>query len=163
MPIINSFGYTDTIVPGAPTPAFTPIPVINWASDFAVKTESAGEIVLVNTTTPYDQNEKIRFGFSEISDVYKNSDLGVDQQSTSKAGVNVLVQITENVKVTDSAVSSGALAYLPLSAHIVLKVPKSAYIDDAVVTTLLKRLIGTLYKNGVMDVKPLLKGSLGHR
>lgn len=162
MSITNSFGYVDTTLAGAATPTFAPIPVINWNSDFSTKTESAGEIVLVNTTTPYDQNEKIRFGFSEISDVYKNSDLGIDQQSTSKAGVNILVQITENVKVTDSAIA-GALAYLPLSAHLVLKVPKSAYIDDAMVATLIKRLIGSLYKNGTMDIKPLLKGSLGHR
>jgi hypothetical protein len=162
MTITNSFGYTDTTVSGAATPTLAPIPVINWNADFSVKTESAGEIVLVNTTTPYDQNEKVRFGFSEISDVYKNSDLGLDQQSSSKAGVNILVQITENVKVVDSTIS-GAVAYLPLSAHLVLKVPKSAYIDDATISTLLKRLIGTLYKNGTMDIKPLLKGSLGHR
>lgn len=162
MSITNSFGYVDTTVPDAATPTLAPLPVFNWVSDFSVKSESAGEIVLVNTTTPYDQNEKVRFGFSEISDVYKNSDLGVDQQSAAKAGVNILVQVTENVKVVDSTIS-GALAYLPLSAHLVLKVPKSAYIDDAVVATLIKRLIGSLYKNGTMDIKPLLKGSLGHR
>lgn len=158
----NSFGYADTTVSGAATPTLAPLPVINWAADFAIKATSPGEITLVNTTTPFDQTEKIRFGFSEIADIYKNSDLSSDQQSISKTGVNVLVQVTETLKVTDSA-NSSFVQYLPLSAHIVLKVPKSAYIDDATVTSLIQRLVGTLYENGAMDIKPLLKGSLGHR
>lgn len=162
MSITNSYGTTDTIISGAATPTLTPLPVINWVSDFAVKSESAGEVVLVNTTTPYDQNEKIRFGYSEIADIYKGSDLSADQYAANKSGVNILVQVTETVKVTDSTLS-GAVAYLPISAHLVLKVPKSAYLDDATVKTAICRLVGTLYKNGNFDIKPLLKGSLGHR
>lgn len=158
----NSFGYVDTKVSDAAIPTLAPIPVINWSADFAVKTATPGEITLVNTTTPFDQTEKIRFGYSEVADIYKNSDLSSDQQSISKTGVNVLVQVTENVKVTDSA-NPSFVQYLPLSAHIVLKVPKSAYIDDATVASLIQRLVGTLYEKGVMDIKPLLKGSLGHR
>lgn len=162
MSITSTFGTADTIISGAATPTLTPIPVMNWNVDFAVKSDIPGEVILINTTTPYDQNEKVRFGYSEIADIYKGSDLSADQYAANKSGVNILVQVTETVKVTDSLVAT-PVAYLPISAHLVLKVPKSAYLTDAVINTTVCRLIGSLYKNGTLDIKSLLKGSLGHR
>lgn len=158
MSITKSMGYSDTAVSGVTAPTIT-TKVLNFESDFRVKSESAKEVVLVNTTTPLDQNETIRFGFSEIADIYAKSGINSDLVVGSKKGINLLSQLTEIVKVTDSA-NSAFTQYLPISAHLVIKVPQSSYIDSALVQDLITRLISTLYQNGASLVPALAKGVL---
>lgn len=158
MSISISTGCVDTAVSGVTAPTLT-IPVLNYGTDFRVKTESAKEVILTNTTSPLDQNETVRFGFSEIADIYAKSGLNSDQKSGTLKGVNVLAQINETMKVTDST-NAAFSQYLPMSAHLVIKVPQSGYITPAIVQTLITRLIATLYENGVSNISSLTKGVL---
>lgn len=156
---INVFsGCSDTAISGVTAPSLT-IPVLNYGVDYRVKSESSKEVVLTNTTTPLDQVETIRFGFSEIADIYAKSGLNTDQIPGSKKGLNVLSQINEVWKVTDPA-NAALLQYLPVSAHLVIKVPQSGYITPALVQTLITRLVATLYENGVSNLPALTKGVL---
>lgn len=158
MSINISTGCTDTILSGVTAPSLT-LPVLNYEADFRVKSESGKETVLVNTSCPLDQVETVRFGFSEVANIYAKSGLNSDQIPGSVKGVNVLAQINETIKVTDTANSAFA-QYLPISAHIVIKVPQSGYVTPTVINALVTRLIGTLYQNGVSTMPALSKGVL---
>jgi len=158
MSIIVSTGCTDTVQAGVTAPTKN-LPVINYDKDFRVKSTSSKETVLINTSSPLDQVETVRFGFSEIANIYAKSGLNLDQVSGSVKGINVLAQLTETIKVTDSA-NAAFVQYLPISAHLVIKAPQSGYITPDVLDTLLTRLIGTLYENGVSILPALSKGVL---
>lgn len=158
MSIIISTGCTDTAVSGVTAPSLT-LPVLNYGVDYRVKTETNKEVILTNTTSPLDQNETIRFGFSEIANVYAKSGLSSDQISGVLKGVNVLAQINETLKVTDTT-NAAYSQYLPISAHLVIKVPQSGYITPAIIQTLITRLLATLYENGASNISSLTKGVL---
>lgn len=161
MSIVISTGTSDTAISGVTAPAVT-LPVLNFGVDFRVKAETSKETILSNTTSPLDQPESIRFGFSEIANIYANSGLNSDQIPGTVKGVNILAQITDTIKVTDTA-NAAFGQYLPVSAHIVIKAPQSGYITPAVVQTLINRLYASLYENGSSNLAPLLKGVLTPR
>lgn len=152
----TSTGYADTAISGVTAPSVT-LPIINFSDDYRVKSESTSEVILCNITTPLDQPATIRYGYSEIANIYKNSSINSDFISGPRKGANLLAQITETVKVTDS-VDASFSQYLPVSAHLVLKVPQSAYIDSTQMQRIIQRLLATLYTNGVPNLPALLKG-----
>lgn len=158
MSIVISNGHSDTAIAGVSSPTLS-VPVINYNENFRVKSESSKETILTNTTCPLDQPETIRFGFSEIANVYANSGLNTDQVSGTVKGINVLSQITEVIKVTDSA-NAAFSQYLPVSAHLVIKAPQSGYITPEMMQTLVARLVGTLFEGGVSNIPALAKGVL---
>lgn len=158
MSIQISTGCADTAASGVTAPVLT-LPVINYAVDFRKKVDTSREVILINTTAPLDQPETIRFGFSEIADIYAKSGLNTDQTPGTKKGVNVLAQINETLKVTDTT-NAAFSQYLPISAHLVIKVPQSGYITPDMIKTLINRLQATLYENGVSNISALTKGVL---
>lgn len=155
-------GYTDTALspdPGALNLTRAPL---NFSADYRKKVDVAGEAVLVNITSPNDRIEKIRFASTDVADVYKGS--GIDQAyySTSKKGVSVVIQLTEVLRVLESTDAAYAVD-LPLSCHLVLKVPNHELITATVVETAIKRLLSGLYGQGATTstrLASLLKGSL---
>lgn len=151
-----STGYADTAISGVTAPSVT-LPVINFSDDYRVKAESTNEVILCNITSPLDQPATIRYGYSDIANIYKNSGISSDFVAGTVKGANLLAQVTETIKVTDSVDASFA-QYLPISAHLVLKVPQSAYIDNAQMQRITQRLLATLYNKGVPNLPALLKG-----
>lgn len=158
MSIVTSLGYSDTAMSGVTAPSIS-APNLNYGVDFRIKSESNKEVVLTNTTAPLDQIETIRFGYSEIADVYSKSGLNSDQIPGTKKGINLLVQVNDTLKITDSG-NAAFSQYLPISAHMVIKVPQSGYITPAIVATLISRLNATLYESGSSNLSALLKGVL---
>lgn len=161
MSITKGLGYADTAVSGV-TPPTIATTNLNFEADFRVKSETARDVILVNTTSPLDQSETIRFGYSEIADIYAKSGINSDLVVGSKKGINLLAQITEIAKVTDSN-NAAFIQYLPISAHLVIKVPQSSYIDNELVQALITRLMSTLYQNGSSLLPSLSKGVLAPR
>lgn len=158
--VIN-FGYTDTAISGVTSLAF-PRGLLNYGADFREVTDSNGELILTNLTCPIDRPENIRMAYSLVQDIYKGTGIDVKVQNPLKRGVSLLAQVTEVATVTDSADPSFRMD-LPISAHIVLKVPASADLTDAHVQTIVGRLVSCLYETGSLTtarIKALLRGSL---
>lgn len=109
-----SWGYTDTPVDGVSSVALAR-PVLNLSSDYRVKTEKPGEVVITNLTTPLDRPETIRFATSDIRDVYTSTDIDPSVYAPSKRGVSLLAQITETISVTDDT-DADYRVDLPMSA-----------------------------------------------
>jgi len=119
--------------------------------------DEPGEAVLVNIANSLDQPNSIRIASTPISDIFKNAPADpVDGQSTK--GQSILFQTNEVWKVTDSV--SGAVYYLPLSGHVVLKVPRDAAITGSLLSAFVSRLLGSVQRVENYDsvLLPLVNG-----
>lgn len=149
----------DTAIAGVTAPTLT-LPVLNYDSDFRLKkSNAANEITMVNTTTGLDEDEQIRVAFNEIADIYKNAGISCDNVSSSKTGYSLLVQLTKTVKVVDSADATYS-AHVPLSVHIVIKVPRMEAVTNETIKLLVSRLFATLYEGGTLKALGMLKGAI---
>lgn len=153
--------YVDTPIPGV-TGLNLARGLVNFGADFKVKKDSPDEVILTNLTCPVIYPEKIRFSVSDVNNVYTGSSIEPSLFAPTKRGTSILCQVVETWKVTDSTDPSYEVA-LPVSAHLVLKVPNNEMITPAAVQTLVGRLISGLFETGATNttrLSALLRGSL---
>lgn len=159
---VVSVNYTDTPIPEVETLELAR-GLVNFGADFRVKTlRSDGELVLTNLTSPAAFPEKFRYGVSSVSNVYAGSGLEPSVYAPTKRGTSILCQLTQNYSVTDTE-DPTFLIGLPISAHLVLKVPDYPLIQPAMLTTLVGRLVSGLFETGdegTSRMEALLRGSL---
>lgn len=154
-----STSLADTPISGVTAPSIT-LPVLNYDADFRLKAVStANEVVMVNTTTSLDEDEQIRMAVSDISDIYKNAGISCDSVISNKQGYSLLVQLTKTVKIVDST-DATYTAHVPISAHMVIKIPKHEAITNEVIMDTVKRLVSSLYEGGTVKALALLKGAV---
>lgn len=154
-------GYTDTAIEGVSSLDLSR-GLLNFGADFRVKSNQANEIVLTNLTSPVDRPEKFRIAYSEIPNVYSGSGIESSLYANTKRGISVLVQLTEILSVTES--TDAEYRYdLPVSYHLVIKVPADANITSAMVATGVGRLVSGLFETGsetTARLDAILRGSL---
>jgi len=135
---------------------------VNFGADWKIKEQEPEEAIVTNLTSPLSFPEKMRFSTSEVADVYKGAGVDPSMYAPSRRGVSLLGQVTEVWTVTDSTDASYQVA-LPVSAHLVIKVPNNENITPAMVQTLLGRLVSGLYETGstgTTRIAAMLRGSL---
>lgn len=132
-----------------------------YPDEFRVKSESPDEAILVNVTSPMDRLEKLRFAYSEVADVYKNTSIDSSVAAASKRGVQILAQASETWSLTDAADPEYRVD-LPVTAHIVVKVPACEYISETDILELLGRTVGGLYDGTTAQwrLSDLVRGAL---
>lgn len=156
-----SYNFTDTDISGVSSLNLQR-GLVNFGADFKVKSNEPGEAIITNLTSPLSFPEKFRFGVSEVTDVYKGAGLDSSLFAPSRRGVSILGQVTEVWTVSDSTDATYQVA-LPVSAHIVIKVPNNENITPLMVQTLIGRLLSGLYETGstgTTRIAGLLRGSL---
>lgn len=155
-------GYNDTPVEGVSSLVLDRA-ILNLGTDFRLKSNDAGkEIVLTNLTSPIDRPERIRIAYSEVANVYTGSGIDPSVSSPTKKGVSILVQLTNILTVKDS-VDASYRQDLPLSLHMVMKIPSSEFVTAAVVEENLGRLLSGLFDTGSSStsrLEAILRGSL---
>jgi hypothetical protein len=155
-------GYTDTPVSGVTSLTF-PRAVLNIAKDYRVKSNKDGkEVVLTNITSPIDRPENIRLAYTDIANIYNGTGIEPSVAAPTKRGVSVLAQVTDVLTVSEST-DADYRVDLPLSAHLVIKVPASEYVTSAQVQAVVGRLLSSLFDTGVSTtsrLEAILRGSL---
>lgn len=142
------------------------IPDLDYKSDFAVTSDTATEVVLVNTTSPIDRAESLRFAISNIKDVYNGSDIDAGVQAASHRGVSLVCQISDTYSYYDPTDPNKTRVDLPVSAHIVVKAPKSSFIGADDYLAIAQRAFAGLFSTGSVTsdrLVELLKGALDPR
>lgn len=159
---VFSAGYTDTAISGVTELDF-PRGLLNFEEDFRIKTVMNGkEVVVTNITSPSDRPENLRMSYSEVANVYTGTGVEPSVFASTRKGVSILVQVTEIWSVTDDADADYRID-LPVSAHLVLKIPYSEYVTGARLQTLVGRLVSGLFDTGVTTttrLEAILRGSL---
>lgn len=155
------FNRTDTAISGVSS-LLLPMAVLNLPVDFVVKGRNAKDVTLANITSPLGAVETIRFAVNDVANVYTGSGIQPTLWATSKHGVSILAQINEIFSVTDT-VDATFRQDLPMSAHIVLKVPDSEFMTGDMLKAIVGRLVNTLFNSGVATserLAALTRGSL---
>lgn len=157
-----SLGYTDTPIEGVTGLTFDR-GLLNYAANFRIKSNNSGkEIILTNISSPVDRPEKIRIGYTDVANVYSGSGVEPSISAPTKRGTQILAQVTEVLSVTDDADPEYRLD-LPVSYHLVIKVPTSEFITSSVIVAGLGRLLSSLFDTGVSTTSRLdaiLRGAL---
>lgn len=158
--VVNK-GYTDTAISGNPTLTFTR-GALNFGADFRQKSVTANEVILANITSPVDRTEQIRYAYSSIANVYAGTSIEPSLAAPTKRGVSMLVQVTDTISVTDS-VDPNYRIDLPVSYHLVVKVPANENLTAALILEGVGRLVSSLYETGgntTSRIEGLIRGSL---
>lgn len=158
---VTSFGYTDTAPAGGATKTLTR-PNLNYAANFSVATNGDNKCIIVNRTSPMDQPETFRFQETNVANVYEGTQIDPSVYATSKAGVSLVVQVQDILRVTDT-VDPTYQVDLPISVHMVVKLPKSQYITAANIETVIGRCVSGLYdtdSTGTTRIDSLVRGSM---
>lgn len=158
---VVSTGYTDTPISGVTSLSLTR-GLVNFGADFKGRIDDPNEVIITNLTSPLGQPETFRWSFSEISDVYKNTSIDPAMKYPIRKGVNLLCQVNDTWKITDTNDATFE-ALVPVSAHLVLKVPSCEAITAEQVIALVGRLVSGLFDTGSSEstrLKALLRGSL---
>lgn len=159
---VLSTNYVDTAISGAKTVSLE-LPVLNYGKDFRVKKDEPEEAIITNLTSPINQPERLRIAHSDVADVYRNSGIDPTLYYPSRRGTQILVQLTDVFKVTDTEDASYE-AHLPISAHLVIKVPNNELMTPEVITAEIERLVAGLYETtgDVTEsrIKSVLRGAL---
>lgn len=156
-----SVGYTDTAIPEVISLDFSR-GLVNFGADFKVKSDEPNEAIITNLTSPVVYPERFRFSVSDVGNVYSGTSIEPSLYSPTKRGTSLLVQLTETWKVTDESAPLLEIA-LPVSAHLVIKVPNHELVTPAQIQTLVGRLISGLFETGSTDnsrLSAMLRGSL---
>lgn len=156
-----SVNYTDTAISGVSSLNLAR-GLVNFDADWKVKHDEPNQLIVTNLTSPISFPETFRFGCQEVADVYKGSKVDATLYGPSKRGVSILAQLNEVWTVNDSTDATYQVA-LPVSAHIVIKVPSNENITPAMIQTLLGRVTSGFYNTGLATTERLqamLRGSL---
>lgn len=152
---------TDTAISGVSS-LNMPLGILNFPVDFTPKSRTSKIAVLANLTSPLGAVETVRFAVNDIANVFTGTGISPTLWATSKHGMSVLIQLNDIFSVTDT-VDSTFRQDLPVSGHIVLKVPDSELITGDVIKAFLGRLCDCAFNSGVVTserLAALCRGSL---
>lgn len=158
---VVNVGYVDTPISGVSSLKLNR-GLLNFKADWRVKTDAPGEMVLANLSSPVDRPERIRVSQSDVSNVYQGTDIDPSVYAPSRRGTSVLCQLTETFSVTDST-DADYRVDLPLSVHLVIKVPNSEFLSADMIQTAVGRLVSGIYDTGseaTTRIAAILRGSL---
>lgn len=156
-----SVGYTDTADGGVTTKSFTRSN-LNYSADFVVTEDSANKIVAANKTSPVDQLETFRVQSAKIADVYKGTPISPSAFAPSREGISIVAQVNDVLRVTESTDPSYQVD-LPISAHVVVKVPLNALVTADHVQSVIGRALSLFYNSNDATtgrIGNLLRGSV---
>lgn len=152
-------GYTDTIT----TPKNVAVPDLDFANDFRVTTDVPGEVIMTNVTSPLDRNETIRFALSNVKDIYTNSGVDAAYQAASHQGISLVVQVNDTWRYADAADPTAQAVDLPITAHLVIKAPKTSFLSADNYLSIGQRAFSLMFGTGEVTsarLMMLLKGAL---
>lgn len=115
-----------------------------YTAEYTVTKNGTSEAVLSSITAPREATDTIRYATANVANVYSGAGVDASLYGPTRRGNSVLIQCNKFVKFTDST-DDAKCFYLPVSAHLVLKVPRYEGITTAMVTDLLKSVVGACY------------------
>lgn len=126
---------------------------------FVTQSDEPGEWRGSAITTELDRPCDVRFAVSRVSNIYNGSGVSTANQAPSKEGLTLLAQVTQIASVTDDSDPSYRID-LPLSAHIVLKVPRSSDLTTVDLEAFVSEAFGLLYDGSSTRLARLLRGGV---
>lgn len=123
------------------TVSYTGLPVVDLDQDFALSKESADETVYQSIKgTDARSHARIRFGFSTVANIYKDSGIDASLQDVTKTGRQLLVEVRSEYRATNSV--SGTEIIVPQKAHLVVNISNGIMVTNDMLQDTLRQLAG---------------------
>jgi hypothetical protein len=116
---------------------------LGLATNYALVSEDANEVILSNKTSPIDEEEIITLKYKDIPKV--NTRCSITNPAVVKKAVSYTISI-DNVKRTENA-TLGTVVDRPVSAYLNIRHDKSSEITEDNVKEVLTRLVSIFFKD----------------
>lgn len=148
--------YKDTIQ----TAKSVSVPDMDFVHDFKKKVDEPSEAIITNVSgSEISTMETVRYGVSNVNNVYQGTNTELAAQAPTKKGVQILVELTENYRATHA--TTGEEIDLPCKGRIVLRFPTHACVTEEMVQDLLSRTISSALASGKTDASRLVEVARG--
>lgn len=137
--------YSDTPT-GKAAPTITVVG-LNFGADFRIDSDKKGQTDIVNITSPLGCEETWRFASTSVKDIYAGTKAARDMRYPSSRGVALLCQVNDIWTAVNGDDPKDIVA-LPVSAHLVVKVPANPLVSASDVKDLIGRMLGGLFETG---------------
>jgi len=137
---------------------------INWNNMSEVSSNN-GELRLTHVEQGLEMPFIVREAITQVNNIYSGTDIDPSAYASTRRGVSLLLQINQNIKVTDTE-DPDYEVLLPVQAHLVLKLPVTDLLSTADVESITHNLVATLYstesdgKEVTSRLGKLLRGAL---
>lgn len=101
---------------------------------FSIKERVAGQVILINKTSPIDRPMTVKYQSREVPDIYKGTNINPVVMSPNRTGRNVATVVSVILK---SVAENGEEVYLPIKATLSLTIPNNAVIFPDVIGKML--------------------------
>jgi len=148
--------YTDTISASKNVA----VPDLSYGTDFARTLDEPTEARIANTTaSEISAVETIRYGRSDVENIYAGTKVDASSQFPYKRGTQVLVEINETYRATNS--KTGAVVDLPVKGRLVLRFPTAPIVAEAMITDAMHRTIAAALDKSGTDAARLIECARG--
>jgi len=135
---------------------------LTFSVDYAKSKESPTEIMMTNVTgTDIGAFETIRYGGTDVADIYAATTIPSATRLLNKSGRQVLVELKTTYRATNS--KTGEIYDIPLVSRMVMRTSQSPLVTDAMIWDGMKRLYGSMTDTGSSGAQRLIecmRGSL---
>lgn len=129
-------------------------------ADMATVQEEPGEVIITDPSAPIDRPHTLRYAVQNVNNVYSGTSIDPSVYAPTRRGVSLVIQNNVVASVTDTNDSSYRVD-LPISAHLVIKVPASDYLTSGQIYDIIRELYSGLYdQSGSPKIGALIRGAL---
>lgn len=150
MALVTTIGPNGTAVDGV-TAIDLPLPPLNFDEDFVLLSDDPGNSVYTDITSPIDQPATLRIATRDVANCYAGTSIDPASFLASRKGRDIVVQVREVVKITDSDDATYAKLF-PISAGLTMSVPMDALVTAYITETLIGRLVAALAAMGEVEI-----------
>lgn len=124
------------------------LPSMNWKADFVKREDEPNEAILVNkTASTLDPRESVRFGYTDVDDVYKRVSglkVSASEKAAAPTGVQMLTEVKHIYHATNSV--NGAELALPALCRITVVVPTHCAVTNDMIDDIVSRGVAAAFE-----------------
>lgn len=135
---------------------------VNLAADFSSTMDKPGERRLTNVKSPVPRPQTVRYAVTNVKNVYSK---GIDKafQLQDKSGKSIVFGLTEMWSVTNDSIPNDPGFIVPVSGHMVLKLPTGIDIPADKFIEFATTVYGLVFDHGTKSdakLNRLMRGSV---
>lgn len=129
----------------------TRVPLTPAAASIGYSVDEPGKVVLTNVSASLLQPNSIRMEVTDVANIFTRSQ-ATPLPGQRVDGVSILVEVNEVWCVADAGNTAVAPYYMPVKAHMVLRLPNDALVDSDAVASLVQRLEGAFQRSAAQTL-----------
>lgn len=130
----------------------TRVPLTPAAASIGYSVDEPGKVRLTNVGASLLQPNSIRIEVADVSNIFSKTSV-TPTVGQRVDGVSILVEVNEVWCVADAGNTATTPYYMPIKAHMVLRLPNDSFCDASAVAALIQRLVGALQRSSTQTLE----------